>query len=88
MDTSKATPRPRFYRGEYQGMQYSSLYPNLYRVQYRQSIGGRAPQEINEIRSALDEYHARGRCQGDIRGGITVEFLHTLAAVEQAEGKP
>jgi hypothetical protein len=66
------------YKGEYQGRQYSSLYQNLYRVQYRKSIGGRRPYDIDEIVSATDEYHARGRCQGDIRGGVKVEFLHAL----------
>lgn len=79
------------YKGEYEGKMISSMYPNLYRVRYRASIAGRAPQDIDDTVTALDEYHARERCSRtnrDIRGGITVEFLKALSEVPPGPQDP
>lgn len=70
------------YKGEYNGSMISSLYSNVYRVEYQAYIGRRM-MDVNKIVTAMDEYHARDRCQRgtqDIRGGIKVELVGTLDA--------
>jgi hypothetical protein len=64
------------------GCAIQSLYPNLYRVQYRPYIGGRMI-DVDKVVSACDEYHARERCSSgfaDIRGAIEVEYAGALTA--------
>ena len=68
------------YSGTHAGQHYSSLYPRLYRVQYRCVIAGRT-YDVDKIVTANNEPHARERAQGgtrDIRGRIMVEHVGDL----------
>lgn len=68
------------YSGTHAGQHYSSLYPRLYRVQYRCVIAGRT-YDVDKIVTATDEPHARDRARRgtmDIRGGVMVEHVGDL----------
>lgn len=75
------------YEGDHAGQHWQSLYPNLYRVQYRSRIGHRE-LAVDKIITASDEHHARQRAAGSygstIRGAITVDHVGALDCYEVA----
>lgn len=73
------------YAGTYDAQSLSSLYPNVYRVQYDAMIGSRQ-LNVDKIVTAIDEDHARERVHrssgSTVYGAITVEHVATLDAVD------
>lgn len=74
------------YSGEFDGMKWSSLYPNIYRIRYTSVLTGR-PREYEVHKTAQSEHHARQRVDSShVRGRIEVELVHVLA--EDTQPKP
>jgi len=67
------------YTGTYEGHNYKSQYPYLYRTQYREFLAGRL-RDIDKVISATSEIDARSKITGDIRSQISVEFVCDLSA--------
>lgn len=69
------------YSGTHAGQTISSLYPHLFRVEYRSVIGTRE-YHTDTVIPAIDEHHARERvnakCRSGLRGSITVTQVGSL----------
>jgi hypothetical protein len=75
-----------YYEGEYNGMNYQSIHPNLYRVTYSWvNPSTHRVVETTTTQTAYDEYGARERItrRSDVRGDIKVEFIMSLTKKEK-----
>jgi hypothetical protein len=77
--------RIKFYEGEYNGNKHQSIYPCLFRAQYKRMIAGRL-MDIDKIVSGHDALSARSNMifrdpHGEIRGDIVIEHVLDLSPV-------
>jgi hypothetical protein len=83
IEPATSKPTMKGYRGEYNGVTYSSLHRNLYRVAYKAMLAGRV-REFTEHITGDDIHHVRSRVRPyDIRGGIDIELVAVLTEYQR-----